>query len=295
MAWSQFPTSSATEEQESSRSSSRGEQQETQSSTNGSSSWFMKWFTDMKCCTQRDRKGQCLAPLAPRNHISPPVQQPQGIHRECTGLSIDEGDTDTPLPSLRGLTRRPSDSSVLDEHNAFNELQEKTVLVVRTASSKLSSTLADAANLAETSSGFPPLFRRADAKGISRENSLQEKKREDITMQTTPQKVPRSLIQHIASVVKKDSIIERQVTEMAPSSLRFQFMKQCRYGNLERCQEIWSSLDDPDRQDFMQAYNVGPKTGDHFFLNFMEPEREWTRVPDSSECASTTASSPRGR
>jgi len=110
-------------------------------------------------------------------------------------------------------------------------------------------------------------------------------------MAPSPDDLPIGLDKRIKLLVSKDPIVERQVNEMAPSSLRFSFLKQCRYGNIDKCTEIWRNLDENDRQDFTRAFSISPKSKSHdlFFLNMLEPDA-CTQAPDSSDCTSSSLS-----
>lgn len=104
-------------------------------------------------------------------------------------------------------------------------------------------------------------------------------------MAPSPHELPNKLVKTIQNLVSKDPYVSRQVNEMASTSLRFMFLKQCGNGNVENCAEIWSVLDERDRMDFMRVFQMGPHCHDRFFCNFLEPD-----VPHQSDYAPSSFS-----
>jgi len=89
-------------------------------------------------------------------------------------------------------------------------------------------------------------------------------------------RMPKDFVERISGLLSADPFIEREISERARGSLRSQFLHQCLRGNRTRCKEIWNALDERDRSDLMQAYNLREVgRAQRFFLNILEPEA-WT-------------------
>jgi hypothetical protein len=102
----------------------------------------------------------------------------------------------------------------------------------------------------------------------------------------SPLHVPHGLVDKIAHLVNSNPYIAREIGERGSRSLRFQFLKQCSRRRHAQCEDIWSTLDEHDRLDFMQVFHLKGKNPDCFFLNLVEPDariakEEWSEYSPS--------------